>query len=811
MALADYVLKYELPFKDVDGNQWKVEIYDRDGIGVDVERLNGTGNPVSIYYEGDENLSKGIIGSSCTINLYGTPNMYGTSDLTQFFTDDEEKFYVKVSNYVGAGWSVYWVGFLHQDEYIENIACDPYEVSLVALDRLGTIETTLDSLGYFLDDDIVLKDLLQKFIDETALEFEIEEEVGLISLNGNVTSYLTDQQISLETYIDGEDTEFVKMIPIRTAISNMAVSLNCRVFQSGGRLNFQTVVPPTAKTKDFTIPTTIQPVNNDLLARHSPAARITNISYPLRSRNLINDPSFEKGVVTGQPLGSWNKPAANISDSIMVRNDIVAEGSNQSLRIIASRISDSDFENATYLEKINKYACLQATTDDIITPVSGFARTIQGTFGFRVFVDNSYTGHTYEVRFSLSRADGAGNTLFYDFVTGEWKSKLPIFGTQLFYWGFFNIEADGNFFEAEVPFIMNSTNFTDINGDIENSDGIEVRIHTHNYEDTLSGVHFYYDNFYLRTYNASGDAKSAFLPESKFYNISTDENTETQTGALDLKPISGMTIVEIVKIGTDIDNEFDAMNNKTTAQYVNIHTDYSELVGFYDDPSPAGYSALPTKLLEMRRSYDEASKKIYSSTLKTIPYIETYSNTVDQNFTTNYTPNSDFTYLGTPPNTFSVLTADSTERDVTIYYDITGVPVDAETFNIRLKHNAGKSLNAYSFLLEIKETVSGAVVSSQTQISGGEDFIDFDTLTTGSTAFSVYLTITSDCDVLDSFEIEYVQLYKSNGVSWRPLKFSDLIDIDYSGTYTDSSLKAFTRFGFNPYENRYNIDAVNLP
>ena len=137
--------------------------------------------------------------------------------------------------------------------------------------------------------------------------------------------------------------------------------------------------------------------------------------------------------------------------------------------------------------------------------------------------------------------------------------------------------------------------------------------------------------------------------------------------------------------------------------------------------------------------------------------------------------------------------------------------MDAETFNIRLKHNAGKSLNAYSFLLEIKETVSGAVVSSQTQISGGEDFIDFDTLTTGSTAFSVYLTITSDCDVLDSFEIEYVQLYKSNGVSWRPLKFSDLIDIDYSGTYTDSSLKAFTRFGFNPYENRYNIDAVNLP
>ncbi|MBL4880954.1 MAG: hypothetical protein JKX82_06485, partial [Oleispira sp.] len=95
MALSSYHLRYELPFKDVDGNQWRARIFDRDEAG-SVERLNGTGNPVSIYYEADEEFKKGIIGSSCSINVYGVPNLEGGSDLSQFFTSDEERFYVKI-------------------------------------------------------------------------------------------------------------------------------------------------------------------------------------------------------------------------------------------------------------------------------------------------------------------------------------------------------------------------------------------------------------------------------------------------------------------------------------------------------------------------------------------------------------------------------------------------------------------------------------------------------------------------------------------------------------------------------------------
>lgn len=58
MALQDYNLAYWLPFLDDDGNDWKLEIYDRDVVQP-LERLKGgSGYPIKVYWEGDETWEK---------------------------------------------------------------------------------------------------------------------------------------------------------------------------------------------------------------------------------------------------------------------------------------------------------------------------------------------------------------------------------------------------------------------------------------------------------------------------------------------------------------------------------------------------------------------------------------------------------------------------------------------------------------------------------------------------------------------------------------------------------------------------------
>jgi hypothetical protein len=46
--------------------------------------------------------------------------------------------------------------------------------------------------------------------------------------------------------------------------------------------------------------------------------------------------------------------------------------------------------------------------------------------------------------------------------------------------------------------------------------------------------------------------------------------------------------------------------------------------------------------------------------------------------------------------------------------------------------------------------------------------------------------------------------------SWTPIFFGDKFTIAYN-EYTDPKVNGFTRFGFELKENRYAIDAINLP
>jgi hypothetical protein len=195
-----YGVKYRLIFSDLLGNGKKVEIL-QDGYSGEVLPMIGTGDPVQIEWEGDDDFYQPIIGSSCTINLLVTDDVSyddffkgneeeyrvqvyydrGTTDsfqdrveafatnagyfespdcisdtlsqnntISSDFTkrvlndggtiDNETCIAKSITNSKTYDWQTLWEGFLYLDTYSEALATTPYEISITALDGLGLLD-----------------------------------------------------------------------------------------------------------------------------------------------------------------------------------------------------------------------------------------------------------------------------------------------------------------------------------------------------------------------------------------------------------------------------------------------------------------------------------------------------------------------------------------------------------------------------------------------------------------------------------------------------------------------------------------------
>lgn len=806
MALIDYNLRYELPFKDVDANQWRVRIYDRDNAGA-VERLKGTGDPVNIYYEADEEFTKGIIGSSCSIRVYGTPNMDGTSDLTQFFTDDEERFYVKVEYFQNGTYKTYWSGFLHQDEYIENITSDPYEVELVALDRLGTTDTTGDELGWFADTPLVLSDIVNRYILETGLEFTLEESTGLSTQNGQSLSFLRDQFVWGETFLDG-DGEFFKMKSISEIVSNMAIALNCRVWQQEGKLMFKSVKPQLATIANWTLPSSLDQIGDDLYARHLAAKRVTNISIQTASKNLLKNGSFEENAVLSTSPNYWSKPVSNSLASIEVSDEAVNDGSTKSLKTINNRVSDSAFNSSTLSQKLGQYTLLQTTTQNIDF---GYFDDLQGILKVRFFVNNTDNEEPYEIRLSLMRNNNIEDK-FYDWETGSWGAS--------FNYAFLDSESDGSWKELELPFVMYGWNFYNSTTNISGSTPITLRIHTMNYKDdgSISNVEVFYDNMELRLYNANGDTRTAILPDTRFYNLSTDDDTSSKTGSIDIEIDQGLTTAE-TRVDTILANKFYLLNNKVLGQYVNLVTGNAEDVSFNDSVLPL-YRPLPSLLMNLRRDLDEKSKKVFSATLATKRVDGQRLLTIGEGLAAgaSYTDVSqpglsiDSDFLN-----FSLSHSGYTNYDrATTTVELAGALSGLSGQRIRVNSRSGSMGNVANqsvIIVEFIENGTGVVLGDSTfNANEGNQTKTFEFEVPFVNPVDLIVKISGfsiNAQVDDTYGLNSVEVEAFNE-NWRPIFFGDRWNIDYNG-YSSDGIVGFTRFDASLKGNRYRTDAIKLP
>lgn len=196
-----YGIKYRLEFSDVLGNGKKVEIL-QDGYTGDVLPMIGTGNPVEITWEEDDDFYQPIIGSNCKLNLMVTDDVtydnfwegdefeykvivYYAQKQVDEFVNRVEQFsetangrieateciesiftqnntitseYKKrvfqdgglveslncISNIITdvevKNYAVFWQGFLYVDGFQESFGTKPYPIVLKALDGLGTLD-----------------------------------------------------------------------------------------------------------------------------------------------------------------------------------------------------------------------------------------------------------------------------------------------------------------------------------------------------------------------------------------------------------------------------------------------------------------------------------------------------------------------------------------------------------------------------------------------------------------------------------------------------------------------------------------------
>lgn len=162
--MAAYGVKYELKFSDNRGHKRTLEILKKNYAG-DILPIVGTDTPVVIRYENQDDFYNPIIGSSCTINLKTTDNVR----YDEFASFNEREFKVRLlagqeddtvtvnsplwevanTNWnetetlwaKGEVFETYWEGFLIFDTYIEQLISNPYDITLKAIDNVGTLDS----------------------------------------------------------------------------------------------------------------------------------------------------------------------------------------------------------------------------------------------------------------------------------------------------------------------------------------------------------------------------------------------------------------------------------------------------------------------------------------------------------------------------------------------------------------------------------------------------------------------------------------------------------------------------------------------
>ena len=266
-----YGVKYELDFADVKGNKRSVQILKKNYVG-DVNAIVGTDNPVIIKYTNDDDFYNPIIGSSCVLNIKTTDNI----SYDEFINFDEREYKIRVNigvedeaadinsplwEIADTNWQetdynwaasttfqVYWEGFLVSDTFTEAIQSKPFDISLRAIDNLGTLDsflipdgrintnadgtikvaageqTLLDSAFYY----------IHKILVFTGLDFDIYIQNNIRKINPSTGSVETENNNLFQDILINEFAfqENFSKLSAKKVLENILRITNSRIYQA---------------------------------------------------------------------------------------------------------------------------------------------------------------------------------------------------------------------------------------------------------------------------------------------------------------------------------------------------------------------------------------------------------------------------------------------------------------------------------------------------------------------------------------------------------------------------------------------------
>lgn len=253
-----YNVKYQLIFSDDIGRPVKVEILKKNYEGA-IQDVIGTGNPLTIKWDGDDDIYKPIIGSRCIIELFVTYDI----DYDEFWRYDEREFKVRVfkstalegeitwdtapfvydltdnnwDNQVEGAAPFFeriWEGYVVSDRFIEAMTPKPYPIKIEAIDGLATLDLQETPLNVESPDDVVenLFFYLKEILLLTGHEHDIYISNEIKLSTGQTEAESIYHQIDINEYAFFSN----KLIPFNAKETLEAILklTNARIFHSNG-------------------------------------------------------------------------------------------------------------------------------------------------------------------------------------------------------------------------------------------------------------------------------------------------------------------------------------------------------------------------------------------------------------------------------------------------------------------------------------------------------------------------------------------------------------------------------------------------
>lgn len=209
-----YNVIYNIPFTNVDGESFNVQILEDGGSGSPVELTGGT-SPFIVEYNNEDFLYTPTRFSGATLKLVGSDYLQG------LFSTQYQKFKV---NLVKAG-SIIWTGFITPELYSQDYDNSLFELEVECISALSTLEY-IDFK--FEQGTISLLDIISKCITESKGDFRA------VYIPSTYTSSLDAITVSSSNFIDEES----KAMTLKECLEEVCRFLNWTVTEYEGIVYF---------------------------------------------------------------------------------------------------------------------------------------------------------------------------------------------------------------------------------------------------------------------------------------------------------------------------------------------------------------------------------------------------------------------------------------------------------------------------------------------------------------------------------------------------------------------------------------------